>query len=129
MRGELLFFCRRKRQVTVSGRFSQKVVTDDRSWEVPKWPPRYVESFTVPQSSKNPKSSFLNVATFEKIEDRKTAQNALDFPFHAPDSCRLVRKEYETQRNRSRCIARGIFFLQEFRIFDRSFEKRMLKEC
>jgi hypothetical protein len=32
---ELLFFCRRKRQVTVSGRFSQNLVSDDRSWEVP----------------------------------------------------------------------------------------------
>lgn len=77
MRGELLFFCRRKRQVTVSGRFSQKVVSDDRSWEVPKWSFEYVTAESAPQSSGFPNSSTPNVPTFEKIEDRKNAQNGM----------------------------------------------------
>jgi len=87
------------------------------------------ERCSVPQSSKNPKSSILNAPTFAKIEDRKTAQNALDFAFHAPVSCRLVRKEYRRVRKRTDCIARETKIFQEFRIFDRRFVRAMLKEC
>jgi hypothetical protein len=83
----------------------------------------------VPQSSKNPKSSFQNAAIFEKIEDRKIAQNAEKITFSALDSCRLVRKEYGMVRNRTDCIARETDFFQEFRIFDRIFVRAMLKEC
>jgi ABC-type transporter lipoprotein component MlaA len=79
-----------------------------------KWPTDYVTAKSVPQSSGFPKSSLLNAPTFEKIEDRKTALNAKDYPLSAPNSYRLVRKEYRQVRNRTVCIAREFPNFQDF---------------